>query len=139
MTSKRLETVRKYWEATSRADWPAAGKCVGPAYQWIEHGTGVVAKTVEQLLAANADEEPWSDVSFEIGGVFETGDALVVQAVRRGTITGSWRSMEATGQSVSFPLCTIFKFNADELIMSEEAYYDMSAVARQLGYELAGP
>ena len=42
--------------------------------------------------------------------------------------------MEASGQTVSFPLCTIFKFNADNKIVCEEAYYDMLSISRQLGY-----
>jgi predicted ester cyclase len=79
----------------------------------------------------------WSGVSFEIESAFETDDAVIVQAVRRGTITGSWRSMESPGRSVSFPLCTICKFNADNKIVYEEAYYDMQAISRQLGYHPA--
>jgi predicted ester cyclase len=135
--SVRIDRVRAYYEASSRADWQAAGACTGPGYPWIDHATGVVAKSAEQLQEATADEAPWSGVSFEIESAFETDDAVIVQAVRRGTITGSWRSMESPGRSVSFPLCTIFKFNADNKIVYEEAYYDMQAISRQLGYHPA--
>jgi hypothetical protein len=38
---------------------------------------------------------------------------------------------------VSFPLCTIFKFNADNKIVYEEAYYGMQAISQQLGYHPA--
>lgn len=134
MSSKRLDTVRAYYEASSRADWQAAGACTGPGYQWIDHGTGIVATTAEQLQQATADEGPWSNVSFEIEDAFEADGVLIIQAVRSGTIHGSWRAMEATGQTVSFPLCTIFKFNADNKIVCEEAYYDMLSISRQLGY-----
>ena len=40
---------------------------------------------------------------------------------------------------MSFPLLTIFKFDGDDRIVLEEAYYDMSAIIRQLGYNIVGP
>ncbi len=81
-----------------------------------------------------ADDLPWSDLRFEITNAFDTNDALLVQAVRSGRITGTWRSIETTGQHVTFEFLDIFKFNSDDQIVWEEAYYDMSDIMRQLGY-----
>ena len=135
MSSEHLETVRAYWAASTKGDWAAAGRCVGPGYTWIDHGAGVVARSPEELRAATADAEAWSNVRFDIQNAFETRDgAIVVQAVQSGTLSGPWCSMETRGQQVTFPLCTIFKFDADGRIVFEEAYYDMSAIMRQLGY-----
>jgi len=39
-----------------------------------------------------------------------------------------------TGQHVSSEFLDIFKFNSDDQIVWEEAYYDMSDIMRQLGY-----
>ena len=100
----------------------------------------MAARLVDDLDGGTAVESvafSLDGVSFEIESAFETDDAVIVQAVRRGTITGSWRSMESPGRSVSFPLCTICKFNADNKIVYEEAYYDMQAISRQLGYHPA--
>ena len=122
--SVRIDRVRAYYEASSRADWQAAGACTGPGYQWIDHATGVVAKSAEQLQEATADEAPWSGVSFEIESAFETDDAVIVQAVRRGTITGSWRSMESPGRSVSSPLCTICRPSHGSLVITPLPHVD---------------
>lgn len=135
MTSKKLDTIRAYWEGSANADWAAAGRCIGPGYEWVDHATGVVARSDDELQESLADEMPWSNVRFEITNVFDAADGVViVQAIKTGTIMGTWRSMDATGQQVSLELCTIFRFNADERIVFEEAYYDMSTVMRQLGY-----
>jgi len=41
--------------------------------------------------------------------------------------------MEATGQHIAYPACTIFKFDSNDRIVFEETYYDMLSVTRQLG------
>jgi predicted ester cyclase len=46
--------------------------------------------------------------------------------------------MEATGQHVAFPACTVFKFDADDRIVHEEQYSDMASIMRQLGYLAPG-
>ena len=137
MSAERLEKIRALWDACSRADSAAMGRDVSPAYVWIDHATGVVARTAEELEEAVADEQPWSDLRFEISNTFHADDrSVVVQAVRSGTLTGLWRSMETTGQKVAFEFIDIFKFDDDDEIILEEAYYDMASVRRQLGYDL---
>jgi predicted ester cyclase len=138
MTTRRLETIRAMWDACCKGNWAAAGTYVGPNYVWIDHATGVVARTPEEHNEALADELPWSNLQFEITNAFHSDDgSVIVQAVRTGNLTGNWRSIETTGQAVSFEFIDIFKFNEDDQIVHEEAYYDMAAVMRQLGHHLA--
>jgi predicted ester cyclase len=133
--SKNLETVRRYYKAGEASDWSAAGRCIGRGYVWIDHATGVVARSADELQAALADDEPWANMRLDIEEAFEAeGGTLIVRAIRSGTLRGAWRSMDATGQEVTYPYCAIFRFCADGLIVHEEAYYDMSSVRRQLGY-----
>jgi predicted ester cyclase len=134
MAGSHLDTIRAYYEATEAGNWEAAGSCVGPGYVWIDHGTGVVAHTGEELLGAQADAAAWSDTRFDITEAYETSEGTaVVQVVQSCNVTGPWRSMETTGQRISFPFCAIFRFDADGLIVHEEQYYDMSSVRQQLG------
>ena len=131
-----LQTVRTYYETSAEHDWKAAGACIGPGYVWIDHGTGVVARSPEEQREALVDASAWSDTAFEITNAFETDDgALVVQVDQSCTVTGPWRSMETTGQRIAFPFCTIFRFDSEGRIVLEESYYDMLSVRRQLGYE----
>jgi steroid delta-isomerase-like uncharacterized protein len=125
--------IEEYWRASERGDWSAAGACVGPDFVWIDHGRGIAARTPEELQESLADDMAWSDLQFEISHVFNAEDgAVIVQGVRSGSITGNWRSIETTGQHVSWEFVDIFKFDADGLIVFQESYYDMAAVLRQL-------
>ena len=131
-----VQTVRAYYKAAEEADWKAAGACVGPGYVWIDHGTGVLARSPEEHSEAQRDAAAWSDTRFEITNVFETADgAVVVQVDQSCTVAGQWRSMETMGQRIAFPFCTIFRFDSEGRIVLEESYYDMLSVRRQLGYE----
>jgi len=135
MTSRNLDTIKAYYKAGEIGDWAAAGRCVARGYVWIDHGTGVVARSPDELKAALEDDDVWSTRKFDIEHVFQVEDGTtIVQGVRSGNLNGSWRSMDTTGQRVSFPFCAIFRFDADGLIVHEEAYYDMLSVRQQLGY-----
>ena len=134
--SRGLDTVRRVWKAAEEGDYEAAAACIGPGYVWIDHGLGVVARSPKEIAAAFADFKPWSNVRYEIEEAFESIEGVVVvRAVKSGNLTGSWRSMEATGQHVSYQFCDIFKFDSDARIVYEEAYYDMASIRKQLGYE----
>jgi hypothetical protein len=135
MTENRMNRIREYWRASEEGDWPAAGLCIGPGYVWIDHGIDVVARTVDELIEAQVDASAWSDTRIEIGSNYFSSDGeIVVQSVHSGIVSGSWRSMEGKGQRVTFQTCTIFKFDDDDRIVHEEAYYDMLSARRQLGY-----
>ena len=127
--------IRRYYEASGELDWETAGKCIGPGYVWIDHATGVIARTPAELQEAMEDASSYSSARYEIEQAFEAKDgAIVLQGVQTCTIAGRWRAMEATGRQVSFPFCSIFRFDDDGLIVHEEQYYDMYSVRRQLGY-----
>lgn len=133
MPLNNVETVRRYWDASARSDYESAGRFIAPGYVWIDHTTGVVARTADELFAAAAEDAAWSDRIFEITNVLETTDgALVVQARISGTLNGSWRSHEARGQCVSNDTCTIFRFDDAGRISSEEHYSDALTLVEQL-------
>jgi hypothetical protein len=60
-------------------------------------------------------------------------DAIVVEAIIRGTHLGGWRGLPATGRPVEFPLCGIYTFDADDRLAGERIYDDGGTVLRQLG------
>ncbi len=127
--------IRAYFEASGEIDWEAAGRCIGPGYVWIDHATGVVARSPAELQQAMEDASSYSSARYEIERAFETNDgAIIIQGIQTCTIAGAWCSMEATGKQVSFPFCSIFRFDDNGLIVHEEQYYDMDGVRRRLGY-----
>lgn len=87
MTTSHLETVRAYYKAGEVADWESAGRFVGPGYVWIDHGTGVEARSSKELYEAQIDADAWSDSRFEITSAYEAPDGtVVVQAILLGPV-----------------------------------------------------
>jgi len=83
-----------------------------------------------ELQEAMDDAPAYASARYPIEQAFEAKDgAITIQGVQTCTINGLWRSMEATGQQVSFPFCSIFRFDDDGLIVHEEQYYDMFRAA----------
>ena len=131
MPRDHIETVRKYWAASDRADWEAAGRCVGSGFTWVDHTYGDVP--MDGTLAL-AEAQAWSYQTLAIDKWYEATDGtLIVLATFTRTLTGEWRGVEPKGQRVTTKICDIFRFDEDGLIVLEEVYEDALAVMRQLG------
>ncbi|MGH2956396.1 MAG: ester cyclase, partial [Solirubrobacterales bacterium] len=59
-------------------------------------------------------------------------DAVLVEAVVRGTHSGPLRSLPPTGRSFELPILSIFVFEDDKLVC-ERVYFDATTTLRQLG------
>jgi len=96
---------------------------------WNDHriGRDEVHLYYQELLAAAADFQ------IEVRHRYVTDDAVILEVMIRGTHTGDWRGLPATGRKVSFPLCGIFTFDSADRIFGEKIYYDRASVFRQLG------
>ena len=58
---------------------------------------------------------------------------VILEVVIRGTHSGAWRGLPATGRRLEFPLCGVYTFDADDRLAGERIYYDRATVLRQLG------
>ena len=126
-----IDTVREYWAASDRADWEAAGRCVGLGFTWVDHTYGHAPMDGELALA---EAQAWSDQEFAIDQWYDAMDGtLVVLATVTRTLTGAWCGVAPAGQRVTNKICDIFRFDADGLIIHEELYEDALTVMRQLG------
>ena len=96
---------------------------------WGEHyeGRNGVRLFYEQLMKALPDLE------IEVQCRHIADDAVLVEVMIRGTHLGGWRGLPATGRRVSFPLCGVYTFEADDRLAGEKIYYDRGTVLRQLG------
>ena len=47
MPTQGIHMIRNYFKASSDMNWEAAGKCIGRGYVWIDHATGVEARSTE--------------------------------------------------------------------------------------------
>ena len=133
--SRNVATARAYLEAGFRGDNEAVAALLGDGFVWIDRAQGIVARTVDELLAAaEEDQTAWSDRVLDVERVTEGVDGTVfVQGQVTQTHTGTWRGVEPTGRRVTFVFCDIFSFDPRGRVVSEDAYQDHLSVMQQLG------
>ena len=114
-----LEGVLKTFGDTSRYDDEAWG-------EHYERADGVRAFYTQIMTAL-------PDLKIDVQRQHITEDAILVEVVISGTHQGAWRGLPATGRKISFPLCGVYTFDANDRLAGERIYYDRGTVLRQLG------
>lgn len=129
---KREELVREHMDSENRHEFDATiATFERPRYELI--GTGEVydgAQEVERYFVETRRAFP--DQRNELLALHHTDDAVVVEAVVRGTHKGPLRNLPPTGREFELPILAIFLFDGDKLIC-ERVYFDQATVLRQLG------
>ena len=131
----RAETIKQWFEISERKDWEAIAPYVDDGYIWIDHTLGKVDRTPDELLAATAEDEAWTDKRYAIDSAVEGVDGrMFVQLTVTQTLgTGSeWRGVQGSGQRVTWSMIDIFTFNDEGRVTVEEAYFDAQLINRQL-------
>ena len=130
--SKRVKTVREHMDSENRHELDTTiATFERPRYELI--GTGEVydgAQDVERYFEQTRRAFP--DQRNELLALHHTDDAVVVEAVVRGTHKGPLRNLPPTGREFELPILSIFLFDGDKLIC-ERVYFDQATVLRQLG------
>lgn len=129
---KREELVREHMDSENRHELDTTiATFERPRYELI--GTGEVydgAQDVERYFEQTRRAFP--DQRNELLALHHTDDAVVVEAVVRGTHKGPLRNLPPTGREFELPILSIFLFDGDKLIC-ERVYFDQATVLRQLG------
>jgi steroid delta-isomerase-like uncharacterized protein len=132
--SARIAVVEQHIRLENEHDLEGVLRTFGDAARyddepWGEHyeGRNGVRRFYEQLMKALPDLE------IDVQRRHVTEDAILVEALIRGTHLGGWRGLPATGRRVDFPLCGVYTFDADDRLAGEKIYYDRGTVLRQLG------
>ena len=129
---KREEVVREHMDSENRHELDTTiATFERPRYELI--GTGEVydgTQEVERYFEQTRRAFP--DQRNELLALHHTDDAVVVEAVVRGTHKGPLRNLPPTGREFELPILSIFLFDGDKLIC-ERVYFDQATVLRQLG------
>ena len=75
----------------------------------------------------------FSDLSIEEKERYVSGEAIVLEQVVRGKHTGVWQGVPATGRTVELAVSTVYKFDEEGKLSSENVYFDTGGLLRQLG------
>lgn len=129
---KREEIVREHMDSENRHEFDATlDTFEHPRYELI--ATGEVYDGTEEVQGYYDDtRRAFPDQRNELLALHHSDDAVLVEAVVRGTHKGPLRSLPPTGREFELPILAIFLFEGDKLTC-ERVYFDQMTVLRQLG------
>lgn len=130
-----LNVARQYLDAWNARDADAIVKTFADGGTYRDPASGEIAR---EAIAANA-KRLWSafpDLSFEIASIAEAGAGKVVaEWIMKGTNTGPFQGLPATGRTISLPGIDVFEIGADG-INAVKGYFDTRAIPDQLGLQV---
>lgn len=129
---KREAIVREHMDSENRHEFDdTMATFHHPRYELM--GTGEVHDGPEEVMAYFEDtRSAFPDQRNELLALHHADDAVLVEAVVRGTHSGPLGGLPPTGRSFELPILAIFGFDGDKL-MVERVYFDSNTVLRQLG------
>lgn len=130
--STREKLVRKHVEAENAADYETAlATFQHPRYEYV--ASDEVYDGAEEVMAHWREfDRAFPDQQIEIVKLHTADDAVLMEAIARGTHTGPFRGLPPTGRRWKQRFLAIFVFEDDGLVC-ERVYYDTSTVLQQLG------
>jgi steroid delta-isomerase-like uncharacterized protein len=132
LRKKREETVREHMDSENRHDFDATLETFEhPRYELIATGD-VYDGTDEVEGYFEESRRAFPDQRNELLALHHADDAVLVEAVIRGTHKGPLRNLPPTGKEYELPILAMFMFDGDKLIC-ERVYFDQTTVLRQLG------
>ncbi len=132
LRKKREAIVREHMDSENRHEFDATLETFDhPRYELVP--TGDVYDGPEEVMAYfEESRKAFPDQRNELLALHHADDAVLVEAVVRGTHLGPLRSLPPTGRSWELPILAIFVFEGDRL-MCERVYFDTLTTFRQLG------
>jgi steroid delta-isomerase-like uncharacterized protein len=128
---KREEIVREHMDSENRHEFDATlDTFAHPRYELI--ATGEVYDGTEEVSGYYEEtRRAFPDQRNETLALHHADDAVLVEAVVRGTHRGPLRSLPPTGREFELPILAIFEFEGNKLVC-ERVYFDQTTVLRQL-------
>jgi steroid delta-isomerase-like uncharacterized protein len=129
---KREEIVREHMESENRHEFDVTLETFEhPRYELI--ATGEVHDGPEEVAAYFEESRTaFPDQRNELISLHHADDAVLVEAIIRGTHEGPLRSLPPTGREYELRILAMFIFEEDRLLC-ERVYFDQLTVLEQLG------
>lgn len=128
----RERIVREHMDSENRHEYDATIDTFHhPRYELI--ATGDVYDGEDEVRSYFEETRTaFPDQRNELLALHHADDAVLVEAVVRGTHTGPLRSLPPTGRSFELPILASFMFEGEQLVC-ERVYFDAATTLRQLG------
>jgi len=131
--STLAEKVMAAWD---KGDFDTIKKIVAPGYHTYAPSRSTKPYSIdEEIEWVKSDSGSFPDFSMTIKELFAAGDKVVLRYVCKGTHSGEFHGIPATGKKVEFGGIIIFYFENGRLVETREEN-DYVDIGFQLGMEL---
>jgi steroid delta-isomerase-like uncharacterized protein len=132
LRKKREEIVIEHMESENRHEFDATLDTFDhPRYEIIP--TGDVYDGPEEVMAYFEESRTaFPDQRNELVQLHHADDAVIVEAILRGTHDGPLRALPPTGRAFEMPFTAFFIFEGDKLVC-ERVYFNAGTILEQLG------
>ena len=129
---KREAIVREHMDSENRHEFDdTMATFHHPRYELI--ATGDVYDGPEEVMRYfEESRRAFPDQRNELLALHHADDAVLVEAVVRGTHLGPLGGLPPTGRAYELPILSIFMFEGEDLVC-ERVYFDANTLLRQLG------
>jgi steroid delta-isomerase-like uncharacterized protein len=133
---QNVELARKMFEAWGKGDMDAFGELLAPGYvYYYPSGTSKPISLEELRGMAKMFGDSFPDMSFSMEEIFAVEDKVVFRFIQRGTHTGDFMGIPATGNKFESSGILITRI-ADGKVVEQWEDFDMLGMMMQLGMEL---
>ena len=128
-----IDAARAYVEAFNKADWKRIEAALAPDAIYDEVGTGRRAEGREEILGLfQGWKETMPDAAGTVTNAIASGNEVVLEITWRGTMTGPWGDIPATGKRQTTRAAWFVSFAGDAIKESRQ-YFDSLALLQELG------
>jgi steroid delta-isomerase-like uncharacterized protein len=132
MKKKREKIVREHMDSENRHEFDVTLETFDhPRYEIVP--TGDVYDGPEEVMAYFEEtRRAFPDQRNELVSLHHSDDAVIVEAILRGTHNGPLRGLPPTGRSFEMPFVAFFVFEGDGLVC-ERVYFNSGTILEALG------
>jgi steroid delta-isomerase-like uncharacterized protein len=135
MASRNVQNYRTGHEAFNQRDFEAMTKHYADSIAWTDHSQG---RTFRTPLEFKDDFLPgWvrasSDIRITDPRYIDAGQTVVCTFTAVGQHDGPLGPFPATGKEFALPLCEMWHFDSNGLVVGGDLYYDQVSLLMQLG------
>lgn len=95
-------------------------------------GNHAVIRTLHEQLGFG-ENGGFSDLRIDVKHRYVSEEAITLEQVVTGTHTGKWQGISPTGRKIAVAVCTVYKFDREGKLVSENVYMDTGGMLKQLG------